>query len=639
MNLFIEILNHSSVLSGIGYAFTHPLSFLFGCAVVLIPLSLTQFFKHRLFVYVLVLSLWMTLGITNGVVIAFRSTPLSAIDFYVIRSALSMITVYINIWQLALIAAAFVALVILLVFIFRRCRKYAVNYKNASILLISSVLVISITFPIFLHLKIFDANFDDMNEAYRKYGFLYCFAASIINKGVDEPQDFDASTIDDILNYIGRSETDPETADIPNVIYLQLESFFDVSRIKGVEFPEDPIPNFHRLCEEYPSGALTVSTIGGGTANTEFEVLTGMNLLYFGPGEYPYQTILQDNTCESTAYLLRDYGLSAHAIHNHTGSFYDRYEVYSRLGFDTFTPSEYMTEKVYNSLGWEKDSVLTGEIMRALESTESHDFVFAVSVQAHGRYPSYEPEDYSYTIKPDFSSGGFSPDTAYELGYYVNEIYEVDKFLKNLVDELENYPEPVILVIYGDHLPAISIGDDALDGNLKQTDYVIWSNYTIEASDKDITAYQLSAHTMKLIGVDNGILNRLNQIHDLDEEKYQYYLESLEYDMLYGEKRCYGGDAYYTPTNMKFGTVPIKITGAGYDAYGHPVISGIGFTESSVVAINDKKYSAVLREDGSLYVDKRLTIKKGDVITVRQITSDFITLGISDRYIVDRPVR
>ena len=74
--------------------------------------------------------------------------------------------------------------------------------------------------------------------------------------------------------------------------------------------------------------------MGAGTANTEFEILTGMTLDYFGAGEYPYKTVLQDETCESMAYNLRELGYRTGVLHNNTGSFYSRNKVFANLGFD-----------------------------------------------------------------------------------------------------------------------------------------------------------------------------------------------------------------------------------------------------------------------------------------------------------------
>ena len=77
---------------------------------------------------------------------------------------------------------------------------------------------------------------------------------------------------------------------------------------------------------------LTVPVVGAGTANTEFEVLTGMSSRFFGPGEYPFQTCLKDQTVESVAYDLKENGYATHAIHNHRAAFYSRNEVYPQSG-------------------------------------------------------------------------------------------------------------------------------------------------------------------------------------------------------------------------------------------------------------------------------------------------------------------
>ena len=128
---------------------------------------------------------------------------------------------------------------------------------------------------------------------------------------------------------------------------VQLESFFDPKYIKGAEYDIDPIPTFSYLKENYSTGSFSVSTIGSGTANTEFETISGLNLDFFGPGEYPYNTILKNKACSSINYALKESGYSTHAIHNHQGNFYGRNTVFSNLGFDTFTPIEFMnaTEK------------------------------------------------------------------------------------------------------------------------------------------------------------------------------------------------------------------------------------------------------------------------------------------------------
>lgn len=167
----------------------------------------------------------------------------------------------------------------------------------------------------------------------------------------------------------------------PNIIFVQLESHFDVTQVKGLKFNKDPLENFHKYMKQYSSGQLSMPSYGAGTANSEFELITGMNLDHFGAAEYPYKTVLQDTTTESMATVLKQYGYKAHAIHDNSASFYDRDLVFSQLGFDTFTTKESMNIRKWTENGWAKDGILTGYIMDSLNSTKNQDYVYCISVQ------------------------------------------------------------------------------------------------------------------------------------------------------------------------------------------------------------------------------------------------------------------
>ena len=94
------------------------------------------------------------------------------------------------------------------------------------------------------------------------------------------------------------------------------------------------------------------------------------------------------------SYNLAEVGYTNHAIHNHEGTFYQRHVVFSHLGFNTFTSLEYMNDVKFTPNGWAKDDVLTEQVVKALNSTPGQDFVFTISVQAHGRYPQEATEDH-----------------------------------------------------------------------------------------------------------------------------------------------------------------------------------------------------------------------------------------------------
>lgn len=180
----------------------------------------------------------------------------------------------------------------------------------------------------------------------------------------------------------------PDGFDRPNIIFLQLESFYDVNNIKGYQYSTSPHPIYSYLKSNLPGGKLTVPSIGAGTANTEFEILTGMDVSFFGIAEYPYLSVLQRKTCESIANNVREYGYTSHAIHNHKGTFYDRHIVFPNLGFDTFTSIENTPIVIRNKRNWGKDAMLLDPMLAALDSSENQDLLYTISVQPHGRYPS-----------------------------------------------------------------------------------------------------------------------------------------------------------------------------------------------------------------------------------------------------------
>jgi phosphoglycerol transferase MdoB-like AlkP superfamily enzyme len=154
-------------------------------------------------------------------------------------------------------------------------------------------------------------SFPNLTDAYDGYGFVYCFSCSIFDRGVDKPDDYNEERIDEILGMLDGAHP-TSVGKTPNVIFLQLESFIDVNRLSGVRFvdgrgdPVDPTPYFTSLKETCGSGLLRVPTIGAGTANTEFEVITGMSHHDFGTGEYPYKSFLKKRACESLPFLLRE---------------------------------------------------------------------------------------------------------------------------------------------------------------------------------------------------------------------------------------------------------------------------------------------------------------------------------------------
>ena len=214
---------------------------------------------------------------------------------------------------------------------------------------------------------------------------------------------------------------------------LQLESFIDPTMIKGLTLSKDPVPNFRKLEADYSSGLLTVPVTGAGTANTEFEAITGMNLHFFGPGEFPYKGILKKKTVESIPYDLMNLGYSTHAIHDHTGVFYGRNVVFPNMGFQTFTSVEYMNDVLKTPKNFEKDGVLTEEIIIHAQIHKKAGFSFI-------RSPSKGTENIRQTRSIRIRHrrlGDPAQSDANAVIYYVQQVHDMDVFIGQLTKALQ----------------------------------------------------------------------------------------------------------------------------------------------------------------------------------------------------------
>ena len=353
LNTAMEMLSRRSVWEGVQFLALHPVHFLCNILVVLLTLLLALLVKRRVFMLSLVSTIWLGLAIANFILLGYRTTPLAAIDFYILKPVFSILKIYLTPVQMILIVLAFAAVITGIVFIFIKAPKHQALYRGA---LVSIAMTSLATFGL-IHFSIqadaTSTSFANLANAYRNYGFAYCFATSLLDTGISKPEDYSAEAM---VSLDGRYRENrkrkfplpdqavpllirPSRNKLPMSLWCSWNLSIDPNRLEGFTYSENPVSVFTELKENYTSGYLSVPAIGAGTANTEFEVLTGMSLDYFGPGEYPYKTILQQSTCESIAYNLKELGFGTHVIHNNTGTFYDRHLVFPIWGLILSPPS------------------------------------------------------------------------------------------------------------------------------------------------------------------------------------------------------------------------------------------------------------------------------------------------------------
>ena len=589
----IEAICRHSFTEAWTYMTTKPLVFAYNAAFIFTTMLIVYLFRKRIFWRIFIGSLWLFLGIVNGVLLLNRVTPFTGPDVKNLTDGLSIAKKYLTHTQMIVGAVLLGLAVIILLIILIRSPKYRgkLKYKVNIPLVLAGILAFGGITQLALEKRVLSNYFGNIAIAYEDYGYPYCLATTIFNTGISAPRDYSEKEISRIEK---TEENLPATKDgsHPNILFLQLESFFDPTLVNYLDISEDPIPNFRKLMEEYSSGYYKVPSVGAGTANTEFESITGMSLHYFGPGEYPYKSILKETTCESAPYVLKNLGYTAHAVHNNEANFYGRRSIFPNLGFDTFTSAEYMKdENQKNPLGWTKDSVLTDEIVKCLDSTEGPDYVYTISVQGHGDYPS-EPvlENPEITV-----SGAPTDELNNKWEYYVNQIHEMDNFVKELTDRLADYPEDVVLVMYGDHLPTMGLTVEDVDNKyLFQTEYVMWDNFGLKKKKENLAAYQMAAEVMDRVGIHEGNIFKYHQARR-NTKNYQVDLETLQYDLLYGKQYTYDEKNPFERTKMHMGIYDttlesIQVVSETDHTY---YIQGTNFTPSSQVKINGEWYDTV----------------------------------------------
>lgn len=303
-----------------------------------------------------------------------------------------------------------------------------------------------------------------------------------------------------------------KSSDPISVIIYMMEAFWDPQRL-NITFNRDPIPVFHQLQQEGMTGNLVVPVFGGGTANTEFEVLTGMSN-YFQPSDLISYVDSVKSPVPSLAWLFESKGYRAVAAHNYNPTFYQRYRAYPFLGFEHFYSLEEMGH-YHMRRGYPTDEVLVNELTEILADSQSPQFIHAVTMESHGPF-SMAKEGSIAVIKsnlPQYQKN--------QVETYANSISYADQSLGQLIRVLSKLKRRVVLLAFGDHLPALgtnySVYYDAdyissSDPNhwsvkewqkMRSTPLAVWSNFPQKHQELGaLSANCMAPLILKIAGVE-----------------------------------------------------------------------------------------------------------------------------------------
>ena len=335
--------------------------------------------------------------------------------------------------------------------------------------------------PVYLDEDIYNGveNYEYLNQwsatqNYISHGFLYPFLHSITEMVETPPKGYSEDTAEELLS----AYTD---ADIPedrrvNVIALMREAYVDFSRY-GIEGLDTSGYDFyHRLEEESYHGDLVTNIFAGGTVDSERSFLTG-----------DYQVRNYRSNANSYVWYLRDQGYTVEGSHPYYQWFYNRLNVNGYLGFERYRFLEGDYENL-TSAYLPEDSILLPEIysdFQANKDTGKPYFSFSVNVQSHGPYTTTA----SYSTV-DYLTGDYTEECKNAMDNYMAAIMNSDMELEKLIDQLRTEEEPVVFILFSDHLPwmgdsnvfydemGMDISGDTAESFLRHytTEYLIWAN-------------------------------------------------------------------------------------------------------------------------------------------------------------------
>ena len=360
-------------------------------------------------------------------------------------------------------------------------------------------------------------------ESYYRQGFLPSFISGAQTIKPSKPEDYTVSGAKKLISeyakeYDDNNQTGGSSAtrleatkqfdeEKPTVIAVMNETFSDLSIYQNMHADYQGPTYFKSIDDCLSRGRLYVSAYGGGTANTEFEFLTGNSMAYLGSGVYPYTTYDLTDT-ENLAAQFKSLGYYTTAMHPNHGTNWNRENVYKDFGFDQFlTINDFQNAETLR--GMVTDKATYDKILELLDTNSNPQFIFDVTMQNHSGYDTgLIPYDKQMSLNID---GEFNSN----VNEYVSLIQQSDEALKYFLNKLSKLNRKVVVVFWGDHQPFFpdtyndrwfTNEDDAThQERLWQTSYIIWANYDVAGNsqtshEEDLSSNYLSSELMKLIG-------------------------------------------------------------------------------------------------------------------------------------------
>lgn len=354
-------------------------------------------------------------------------------------------------------------------------------------------------------------------------GFLLNFTTAIRYSFVSEPEDYDADKVAQTARRY-RSQSVTDAGELPeNLIFIMNESFADLTAaFPNLELSEDPLAFYHSLTENTVKGTMISPVTGGGTANVEFEYLTGDSLAFLPSSTVAYQLYLYEG-CPSLVSQTKDLGYHTIAFHPYLSSGWNRTSVYPWLGFDEAHFQEDVQDPQYIR-NYVSDLSDYEQLFRWTEENDRPTMIFNVTMQNHSGY-SQGWNNLSGDVNV---TGGAKPSSI--TTQYFSLMKESDQAIQALVEHYSKVEENTLIVFFGDHQPPLgnsffeTLYGKKLDERdpeevlqAYETPFFIWANYDIpERDDLRISSNYLGVLTAEVAGLPmTGYQQLLSRLMDV----------------------------------------------------------------------------------------------------------------------------
>lgn len=287
----------------------------------------------------------------------------------------------------------------------------------------------------------------------------------------------------------------------PDIVILQSESMFEPSQLRG--FSDTPV--LKHIAEQQPAlaGNLHVPVFGGRTLQTEFEVLSGAPIAYYPGSMFAYYELMTHRFDALPDVLDRD-GYKTIAIHPNYRGFWRRDIAFPYMGFETFQDIEsFVRPQDFSDRGFVSDEALTRAILAELDASNRPAFVMAVSMNNHGPWGEYAPASDVGLGLPSKVHG----EARAALADYVEHAIDADNAYGYLLDALKRRDRPTVVVIYGDHMPALprvyrQLGfKNGKSPEEHYPPYRIWANFPVPQPPDVTSAYLLQGWLLHVAGL------------------------------------------------------------------------------------------------------------------------------------------